>query len=451
LGAASCRQSLGKNSKVVFLEVEDSVTLYSDVMSNIGTNSGDETGALGFGGTTNLWHNGLIEPSKKVFEDIWPFPKSELDVFYEKAFKFLFPLKGNKLYRNVCDLKAKLVRFGIPECRLRNPLIYPSLRLNSWKDMISVYNDDFFLGDIVSIDIDQSKKRYCEGIKFQCSDGKLLFIKAKYFVLAAGGVFSPLLIDKYINKINIGSFGRGYNDHPSGYVAKLKLNKPFYKLWNFPILGGWIRLPLVYKIQGLEVSFQLRPSYQHTKKGSVKAFKSVISKIRNQPFNFRLYFTILRQFDDLLEIISLKLRLNLPTKFYHVLMVTEQTPSSKNIFFFDKNSLQRKWSISPNDLLIYRQAIDHLLIDLDIVSESVVLIDKWEGQLFSSSHHSGALSMGCDNESLVDDNCRFREIKNLYISDGSIIPSTGFANTGLTIAALGLRLGEYLRSKLGGA
>ena len=449
MGAASCRQGLGKNSRVIFLEVKDSVTPYSDVMSNIGVNSGDETGALGFGGSTNLWHNGLIEPSDSVFEDAWPFPKSELDVFYKKAFKFLFPLKSYKLSRKVSNLRARLVRYGLPEYRLKNPLIYPSLRLNSWKDMISIYKDDFLLGDIESID--QGEKGHCEGIKFQCLDGKLLLIKAKYFILAAGGVFSPLLIDKYINKINTGSFGRGYNDHPSGYVAKLKLNRPFYKLWNFPISGGWIRLPLVYKIQGLEVSFQLRPSYQHTKKGDTKAFKSVISKIRNQPFNFRLYLTMLRQFDDLLEIASLKLRLNLPTKFYHVLMVAEQTPSDKNIFFFGKEKLQRKWLISSNDFLIYRQAIDQLIIDLDFVGESVFLIDGWEEQLFSSSHHSGSLSMGCDNESLVDDNCRLHGMKNLYISDASIIPSTGFANTGLTIAALGLRLGEYLKRKLGEA
>jgi choline dehydrogenase-like flavoprotein len=35
-------------------------------------------------------------------------------------------------------------------------------------------------------------------------------------------------------------------------------------------------------------------------------------------------------------------------------------------------------------------------------------------------------------------------MSNLYVCDGSVIPGSGIANTGLTISALALRLGAHL-------
>ena len=45
---------------------------------------------------------------------------------------------------------------------------------------------------------------------------------------------------------------------------------------------------------------------------------------------------------------------------------------------------------------------------------------------------------------VCDENGRDHGMKNLYVCDGSLIPSSGYANTGLTIAALALRLADYL-------
>jgi choline dehydrogenase-like flavoprotein len=63
----------------------------------------------------------------------------------------------------------------------------------------------------------------------------------------------------------------------------------------------------------------------------------------------------------------------------------------------------------------------------------------------SSHHPSGTLRMGSDRRtSVVDVNCRSHDHANFYIMGSSVFPSLGTANPTLTIAALSLRLADYL-------
>jgi choline dehydrogenase-like flavoprotein len=69
----------------------------------------------------------------------------------------------------------------------------------------------------------------------------------------------------------------------------------------------------------------------------------------------------------------------------------------------------------------------------------------WAQGLQSSSHHSGTARMGHTRKSSVcDAKGQVWGVKGLYVADGSIIPASGFANTGLTIGALALRLGDEI-------
>ena len=53
--------------------------------------------------------------------------------------------------------------------------------------------------------------------------------------------------------------------------------------------------------------------------------------------------------------------------------------------------------------------------------------------------------MGDDAEtSVLDENCRFRGIDNLFVTDGSVFPTSGGVNPSLTIAANALRVGNYI-------
>jgi hypothetical protein len=61
------------------------------------------------------------------------------------------------------------------------------------------------------------------------------------------------------------------------------------------------------------------------------------------------------------------------------------------------------------------------------------------------AHLVGAARMGSDpRESVVDGFGRTHDIANLFICDGSILPTQGAANPGLTIQALAARTADYL-------
>jgi len=62
-------------------------------------------------------------------------------------------------------------------------------------------------------------------------------------------------------------------------------------------------------------------------------------------------------------------------------------------------------------------------------------------------HTVGTVRFGADPESSVlDPNCKVHDVDNLYVVDASVLPSAGAVNTGLTIAALALRVGDAIAS-----
>jgi choline dehydrogenase-like flavoprotein len=65
------------------------------------------------------------------------------------------------------------------------------------------------------------------------------------------------------------------------------------------------------------------------------------------------------------------------------------------------------------------------------------------------SHAVGTVRMGSDPKtSALNPWCRFRGIDNLYVTDGSFMPTSGGLNPSLTIAANGLRVGEYINNQV---
>jgi len=60
-------------------------------------------------------------------------------------------------------------------------------------------------------------------------------------------------------------------------------------------------------------------------------------------------------------------------------------------------------------------------------------------------HDVGTARMGDDPAtSVVDANLQVHGVEGLYVADASVMPSAGAVNTGLTIAALAMRLGDHL-------
>ena len=61
------------------------------------------------------------------------------------------------------------------------------------------------------------------------------------------------------------------------------------------------------------------------------------------------------------------------------------------------------------------------------------------------SHQCGTARMGMDpSTSVVDPFCRSHDLKNLFIVDASVLPTSGAANPSLTVAALALRAARHI-------
>lgn len=67
----------------------------------------------------------------------------------------------------------------------------------------------------------------------------------------------------------------------------------------------------------------------------------------------------------------------------------------------------------------------------------------------SMAHHLGTTRMSADPElGVVDSDCRVHSVGNLYVSGGSVFPTSGHANPTLTVLALALRLADHVAQRL---
>jgi choline dehydrogenase-like flavoprotein len=72
-------------------------------------------------------------------------------------------------------------------------------------------------------------------------------------------------------------------------------------------------------------------------------------------------------------------------------------------------------------------------------------LERVTSRFNSFAHHLGTTRMSANSQSgVVDSDCKVHSVDNLYISGGSIFPTSGHANPTLTIIALALRLADHL-------
>ena len=93
--------------------------------------------------------------------------------------------------------------------------------------------------------------------------------------------------------------------------------------------------------------------------------------------------------------------------------------------------LSLKNSLKVSIILTTYNAGDALLLAVESISQQTVR--EWELIMIDDG--------SCDMKVKVYD------FSNVYICDGSAIPASGYSNTGLTIAALAVRLADHLKGR----
>ncbi len=135
-----------------------------------------------------------------------------------------------------------------------------------------------------------------------------------------------------------------------------------------------------------------------------------------------------------------------------LLTIAEDQPNYNNRIWIDKTN-------SGSDSM-HKTSIIHNYSKRDeevskILSKEAIKILKGCGaighythNIKTFSHAVGTLRMGdSEKHSVLDSNCNFRGIKNLYVLDGSFMPTSGAVNPSLTISANALRVSDYILNK----
>ena len=401
----------------------------------------------GLGGSTQYWHNGLIEIEDSIFASRWPFPKSTLSEYYNLAFKKLSGISQDESIKAFNLLKQQFQIHGVLPELLNEGLFYSSRRKNIW-DLCKL-NARVKIIRAEAIGFSTDGKANIQAVKL-IEKGAKREVAADMFVLSAGGLCTPLLLQELRKEIpspSLMNAGLYYEDHPTAFVAEVVVRTPIYKLWNYKSksIHGSFRLPMVVTQNGLRIAFQLRPAFYLRARNKLV---STLNTLRNRPWNILNYLRLFTHWDDVLEVLSFKFGFNMPTNHFSLLMIAEQSSADQKSIW--KNPINghiiRNWVLSKEYLNSLEKGISQVLQLLgDIVSSHSIYVG-WQEYLSSSAHHSGTARMHADPKlGVCNSDGRVYGITNLYVCDGSIIPASGSSNTGLTIAALALRLADYLK------
>lgn len=111
-----------------------------------------------------------------------------------------------------------------------------------------------------------------------------------------------------------------------------------------------------------------------------------------------------------------------------------------------------EWQLGERDLYTMSRVIH--LFDKALRREGIGRVERafpdepsaWKRAAEGGKHHMGTTRMDRDrHRGVVDENSRVHGTPNLFVAGSSVFPSGGFANPTLTIVALAVRLGDYIR------
>jgi len=244
--------------------------------------------------------------------------------------------------------------------------------------------------------------------------------------------------------------GIGFIDHPIGFVGKVRFRKEAagmiarLSLHNESEYSCRSAIRLKSTCGRYTCCVLLRPAVSMENDHAIYKYKSLLgastgmARVRNA-----LSWKILHP-DILAEIYTKLFELNIPTRTYGILFIAEQK-RGRNRVYHDGSGLRIDWAISAEEMAVYRTLLNKLreilLNSAESVNIETNITEEW---LWSGAHHACTTSLGDGPEDLVDRDLRLKASDNVYVCDASVIQEHSYANPGLTIASLALRLAERL-------
>ncbi|MCX5743090.1 MAG: hypothetical protein NT062_11420 [Proteobacteria bacterium] len=422
--------------------------LFDDVDCPTGELNTSINRAQGLGGTTNYWHNALIELDDHDLAKAG-IPQGGLAAYYDQAWSFfLSPTELEDCNRARNANKVSLER---GQCTVAH-MVLPQTRHNVWKLANARHP-----GDAITV-VYGHAERIVPGadggpgyVEVRGERG-VERVEADHFVLAAGGLATPVLLAQSLGQPD--AFCAGYHDHPMAYVAKIRL-KPGSRLKaisSTATRAADVRAGLVYEDANLKTVVYLRPAID-LRLGSISGpARYILSDLRNDPFSPKKIMMLLGNLEAVREAILFKTRLGYRGDYYSILILGEQTPlPTRGVQLAKGKRPTLNWHVTPDELRAYSASVDRFFAEFagDILEKQLLPVPSWEFR--NAAHHSGTANqfVASPGDTFTSDGLAFfaaTQLPHTVVCDGSLLRAAGIANSGLTLVALSYRLAELMRS-----
>ena len=480
-------ESARKGKKVLLLEgggavrEDSSQALYDSEIVGL-AHRGIHTGRIRVkGGTTVRWGGQILELDAIDFtarpgipDSGWPFPKTELISFYERALH----LEGlanversdEAVWRDLGlpftqfdDLDAYLSRW-CPEpnfARLHNKTLTTHPNIHLWLH-----------SSVVELIIEGGT---ATGIRCRTLTGVETVFHARNYIFALGGIESSRFFLQPrpggLPWNRSGLLGQHFQDHIDCNAALIEPHNlaVFHDAFDPIITHGFkylpkLRLPPRLQAQlgtlsiGSTMSFEdtgkVRMQAKHTIRNIMRGRFSDVSggnlthTAKHVPMLFRQawrYYVQRRAYAPPTVRILLRIHCEQePTSRSSITLTDQRDPLGLLRIRFD-------WQISERELETIRQYVLIAQRSLARVARITPAPDLMSGsskflaRCDDSNHHMGGMRMSTsDATGIVDTDLRLYGLTNTYICSSAVFPSSGFSNPTHTVLALALRLSDHL-------
>lgn len=428
------------------------------------------TRSISIGGTSNLWHGVLgrlnkIDFKKRLELNLpgWPIKYEELNKYYAEAESELglkgFNLGKNKETKQLIQDYNKDINLDFSV--LSNNIFRqkdPSLSFSKIIRKLQNKNNVELLLGHTALQFKFSKSK----VKYLICGTKngLKNVKADKFILCCGALESPRTLLN--SRIQNGNIGKNLIDHPMGNLCQIKFNKPtFAPLYSDMKLskGQKIKSGIVLEESFLKRNnlpnhnFYFRPSFTPGISNKSDELKNKLLLIKSGKLKITDFIELAFNLNVIIQILIYKLSLRIKFKYADIFFVCEQLPNEKNYvtlseeidkWGFKKSSI--KWQYSEKDHNTLKNWFNSAYAHLPHDDFKITTNLHTRSSFSSAAHHLGTCRMGASAiDSVVNSDLRVHELDNLFVCDGSVFPSGGNVNPGLTICALALRLAEHLK------
>ncbi|MEE9494521.1 MAG: GMC family oxidoreductase [Gammaproteobacteria bacterium] len=489
-GITIAREFIGTDINVVMLESggleysAESQALYEGESPGLQNASPTACRLRYLGGTTNHWEGWCAQLRESDFKQRpwvknsgWPFQKAELSAWYPKAQSICqvgsFDYQPGTMINEKHDFPAfDPNKANIDFFRFSPPTRFGQVYREALEKAANVRV--FLHSNVLSIETDKAASSTNE-IKISTLNGKAGTVRARFYVLACGGMENPrmLLLSNTANPAGLGNqhdlVGRYFLQHIEGNVARILVTNQKKMTRNFkryshnnidarPEVSLSAQAQETGKILGSGFTIHANEQYGTGYKTLIKLWRDIKKGRWPDEFGDKLWSVI----TDLGAISDDVFKQKSHSMNLYIRAESSPNPESRITLSDDLDQLGLRkihvnWQLTAFDKISIIESTHRIAEELGHLNLGRVeledwLLEKdnnWPQPLWTGCHHMGTTRMSDTPETgVVDRNCRIHGMNNLYVAGSSVFPTAGYVPPTLTIVALALRLSDHLKQQL---